>query len=71
MNISSVTLEYNIILYLGLCSNLPELGKFISQWNDATTAKGSCVPATAAHAQELRQSFKGLLNDIDITSKVC
>lgn len=54
---------------IDFCSRLPELSKFISQWNDATVDEVKCVPTTIAEAQLLRESFKGLLNDIDLTSK--
>merc|ERR1711981_884927 len=54
---------------IDFCSRLPELGKFISQWNDATVDQVKCVPTTIAEANLLRESFKSLLDDIDVTSK--
>ena len=52
------------------CRHLPELNKYISQWDDSKTDEVKCIPNTIAEANALRQSFKGLLNDIDITVKV-
>ena len=52
------------------CRHLPELNKYISQSDDSTTDEVKCIPNTIAEANALRQSFKGLLNDIDITVKV-
>ena len=67
---SSKTKDFSVYFLLDFCSHLPELGKFIAQWDDATTDEGSCVPTTVAEAHVLRQSFRSLLDDIDITSKV-
>ena len=54
---------------IDFCSNLPELGQYIARWDEAETGEGSCVPASFAEAQILRQSFRNLLEDIDLTSK--
>ena len=44
---------------------------YISQWNDSVGNEVNCVPTSITDAQLLRQSLKELLDDIDITSKVC
>ena len=54
---------------MDFCSWLPELSKYISQWDDSTSDEVKCVPTTILEAHVLRQSFKDILNDIDITTK--